>query len=303
MDIIVTTPATTANLGPGFDSLGLALDLWNQTVFSTATDVNKVIVGGEGRGKLPEDEQNLIFLAAKTVFERAEKPMPPLRITCQNGIPLSSGLGSSSAAVLAGLLGANNLLNDPFSHDELLNMACNLEGHADNVAPALLGGLVITATEKDEVLYKKVIFSALAPPIYITVVLPAFEFSTEKARAALPEKISHADAIFNISRTALVIEALKSGNANLLGKAMQDRLHQPYRLPLIPAAQKAMDSMRQAGAEAIALSGAGPSLIAFSAKRDEAVGEAAKTAFDKAGLTARVFQLQISQSGAKIIGQ
>ncbi len=302
MKIHVKVPATTANLGPGFDALGLALDLWNEADF-TATDDKQITltISGEGEGKLPTDANNPIVDAALQVYDLAKKPCTGLRIHCLNRVPLSSGLGSSSTAMLTGLLGANALLNNPFSDEEILKLAIENEGHPDNVAPAMLGGLVASIVYEGHVISLKLPTRANRSPMHVTIVLPDFDFPTRQARAILPKQVDRKDAIYNISRAVLVTEALRTGDLDLLGKAMTDALHQPYRLPLIPGAQAAMDAGRHAGAAAVALSGAGPSLIAFSSKEEPAIGASMKRAFEAAGLNARIFELGTSYEGAEVM--
>ncbi len=295
MNIIIRVPATSANLGPGFDALGLALDLWNETTITPAKEFS-VGVSGEGAGKLTSGRDNLLVRAAWRLAERAGKSLTPFHAECVNQIPLSSGMGSSSAAILAGLLAGNALLENPFTREEILNLASDLEGHPDNVAPAMLGGLVVSTVENGEVLARKI---PIATEIHITIALPDFYLPTKQARAALPKKISMKNAVHNISRTALVVEAFRSGDLNLLGKAMTDKLHQPYRLKLIPGAQSAMEAAKAAGAGAVALSGAGPGVIAFSTG-ESAAGESMRRAFEAAGLEARIFHLRVSSRGAEI---
>lgn len=306
MHITIRVPATSANLGPGFDCLGLALDLWNDTVMTLAIEYT-VRVTGEGKERLSPGQNNLIIRAAQKLAERVGKRLPPFHVDCINRIPLSSGLGSSAAAKLTGLLGANVLLGKPLSREEILQLATEMEGHPDNVAPALLGGLVVSTFDNGNMLAHKISVDGNLNPIgnfeasiQVTVVLPDFRLSTREARAALPERVSREDAIHNISRTVLVTEAFRTGDLSLLGKAMTDTLHQPYRLPLIPGAQAAMQAARRAGAAAVALSGAGPSLIAFSAEQNPAVGTAMQLAFEEAGLQARIFPLRMSNLGAEV---
>jgi homoserine kinase len=297
--VIVRVPATTANLGPGFDALGLALDLWNEAEFSI--DGRKklnVIVEGEGVEILPCDESNAIVGAALQLYKLMGKKPTGLSIHCTNRIPLISGMGSSSAALLTGMLGANTLLGNPFPRQEILTMATQLEGHPDNVVPAMLGGLVASALRDGEVVSRKLLVS----PMAITVVFPDFYFPTKAAREILPEYVLRQDAIFNLSRSVLVIKALEEGDLALLGQVMEDSLHQPYRLPLIPGALEAMQAAKKAGAAGVALSGAGPSLIAFSGQpADARIGVVMKQAFERAGLTARIFPLNISHSGASVV--
>ena len=301
MKILVKVPATTANLGPGFDALGLALDLWNETEFAATTDRQiTVSVTGEGEGFLPTDANNPIVDAALKIYDLAQKPCTELRIRCTNRVPVSSGLGSSSAALLTGLLGGNALLGSPLTDEEILKLAIETEGHPDNVAPAMLGGLVASIVHEGRVISLKLPAKANRSPMHVTIVLPNFDFPTKQARAILPKQVERQDAIYNISRAVLVTEALRTGDLDLLGKAMTDALHQPYRLPLIPGAQAALEAARQAGAAAVALSGAGPSLIAFASKLEPAIGAAMQRAFEQAGLAARVFELGTSYEGAEV---
>ncbi len=301
MKILVKVPATTANLGPGFDALGLALDLWNETEFIASDDCQITIsISGEGKGTLPLDAENAIVEAAQKIYGLVGKPCAGLRIRCVNRIPIGSGLGSSSAAMLTGMLGANALLGSPFTDEEILKLAIETEGHPDNVAPAMLGGLVASIVYEERVISLKLPARANRSPMHVTIVLPDFDFPTKQARAILPKQVERKDAIYNISRAVLVTEALRTGDLDLLGKSMTDMLHQPYRLPLIPGAQAAMRAGRQAGAAAVALSGAGPSLIAFSPKEHPEIGAAMQRAFETAGLTARIFELGTSYEGAEV---
>jgi homoserine kinase len=299
MHITIRVPATSANLGPGFDSLGLALDLWNETIIRLAIEYT-VQVSGEGAEKLSLGENNLIIQSAQHLAKCVGKPLPPFHVDCVNQIPLSSGLGSSAAAKLTGLLGANTLLGKPLTKEEILNLATEMEGHPDNAAPAMFGGLVVSTIEDGNVVAHKIMGAEDAPAFFITVVVPEFHLPTQESRTALPQQVPLKDAVHNISRTVLVAEAFRNGDVELLGKAMIDTLHQPHRLPLIPGAQAAMDVAKGAGAPAVALSGAGPSVIAFSSTQEPAIGEAMKHAFEERGLSARIFQLNISNHGAEV---
>jgi homoserine kinase len=293
MTITIKVPATSANLGPGFDALGLALDLWSESTFELA-DAFSVYIEGEGRARVSQGRNNLIIRAAQKLAEHVGKELPPLIVRCVNHIPLGSGLGSSAAAVLTGLLAANALTGSALSEAEILNLATGIEGHPDNVAPALMGGLVVSTLSKGNVLARKLPVT----PVHITVVVPDFRFPTRQARNTLPGAVKMKDAVHNISRAVLMTEAFRTGDLSLLGEAMTDVLHQPYRLPLIPGAAAAMNAMKTEGA-AVALSGAGPSLIAFSQTESD-VGLVAKRAFEEAGLSARIFKLGVSGRGAEI---
>jgi homoserine kinase len=293
--ITIKVPATSANLGPGFDALGLALDLWNETEFIPA-GIFSLTIEGEGSKSLASNEKNLIHRSVQKIYERLNRQVPALSIRCINRIPLASGLGSSAAAILTGLLGANALLGSELANEEILNLATEMEGHPDNIAPALLGGLVVSTWDHGRILTRQLPII----PIHITVVLPEFNFPTKQARAVLPKHASLKDAVHNISRVVLLTEAFRTGDMNLLGQAMSDTLHQPYRLPLIPGAQSAMEAAKKAGASAVALSGAGPSIIAFSAVHDPGIGLAISQIFESVGLSARVFELGVSNRGAQL---
>ena len=307
MKVHVKVPATTANLGPGFDALGLALNLWNEAEF-VCTEDNKiaVAVNGEGEGKLPTNADNAVAVAALQIYDLTGKHCSGLHIDCLNRVPLSSGMGSSSAAMLTGMLGVNALLGNPLTDEEILKLAIETEGHPDNVAPAMLGGLVASIVHENRVFSMRLPAKANHGSIHATIVLPDFDFPTKQARAILPKQVERKDAIYNISRAVLVTEALRTGNLDLLGIAMKDSLHQPYRLPLIPGAIAALEAGKKAGASAVALSGAGPSLIAFSSRAeapygdDTGIGAAMKRAFESAGLSARIFELGTSYEGAEV---
>jgi homoserine kinase len=295
MKITIKVPATTANLGPGFDALGLALDLWNESVVEPADDFT-VYIEGEGNGRLHHGKHNLMIRSALKLAERVGKELPRFIVRCDNHIPLGSGLGSSAAGSLTGLLAANALTESALSEQEILSLATEIEGHSDNAAPALFGGLVVSTLDEEKVIVRELPIVSL----HVIVVVPDFHFPTKQARTALPKQVMMKDAVYNISRAVLVTEAFRTGDLSLLGEAMTDRLQQPYRIPLIPGAQAAMDTMKRAGASAVALSGAGPSLIAFSSKPEAAIGEVGKRAFAETGLDSRVFNLKISRKGAQV---
>lgn len=295
MRVKITVPATSANLGPGFDCVGLALGLHNQVTFTLPEGGPPLVITTTGvdAHKIPTNEKNMVWQAMQRLFARLGTALPPLQIHQENQIPVGSGLGSSSTAVLAGMLGANVLLGEPLTLMELLEFAVRFEGHPDNVAPALLGGLVLGVMDE-----RLIVERITIPDQQVTIILPDFTLLTSDARAALPERISREDAIFNTSRVALLLQALATGNYETLGVAMQDRLHQPYRLPLIPGMAAAMAAARQAGAPAVALSGAGPSMIAFAPDHHASIALAAAAAFAQAGCPARTWVLPIDHRGA-----
>lgn len=254
--IKIRVPATSANLGPGFDCLGLALDLWNEITFEPAEKLTYHVTG-EGAEKLNKGTKNLLTKAYANLHEVCDKKMSPVRICADNEILMSSGLGSSAAAIVSGLFGANEMLGSPLSQNELLKLASDMEGHPDNVAPALLGGLVVSVLAGEEIISHRY----EVPELTIVIVKPIVEWLTKTARAVLPKSVSRADAVYNIGRASLVVESLRTGDLSLLQKVMDDRIHQPYRLRHISGGLAAYKTAKQFGAAA--LSGAGPSIINF----------------------------------------
>ena len=296
----VRSPATTANLGPGFDCLGLALDLWNEVRMALGGEGVVVRVKGEGTEKLPRNETNLVAQAALRVWDEAGVERPGgLTLDCDVHVPLASGLGSSSSAVVAGLLGANELLGRPLDRRRLLEVAADIEGHPDNVAAALLGGLTVVMQKGDKLLTKKI----LVPEVHVALAVPEIAFTTKSARAGLPEQVTMKDAVFNLQRTPLVVEALRTGDFELLGQVMEDRLHQANRMQLIQGGREAWLAAQKAGAAAIAVSGSGPSLVAFVSLATDAlmVARAMTDAFAAAGVKARPLGLSASAAGATVV--
>lgn len=296
--ITIRVPATTANLGPGFDCIGMALNLWNETTIQLKGNDIRVTINGYGRGIVSEGPNNLIIRTMLDLYQRAGKNAPKgLQIDCYNHIPLGSGLGSSSAAVLTGLFAANVLMGSPYNTKEILGMAVEIEGHPDNAAAAVWGGLVICMKNEAQLISHR-----LQPAEWhAAVVVPEFNLPTQAARAALPEKVLLKDAVFNLGRFALLVEALQNGDEPLLAFAMQDRLHQPYRLNLIPGAKEALAAAKQAGMTAAALSGAGPGLIALSLGDTACATNAMVKIIEKNGLKAMGFNLTVSPQGIQIL--
>lgn len=295
--IEVSVPATSANLGPGFDCLGMAFALYNKTIFTKSDFDTTFEIHGIDAHKIPANEQNLIYTSACYLFDQVGKRPFPMHIEQHNAIPVGSGLGSSSTAVIAGLMGANGLLDFPLSREEVLDLAIGMEGHPDNVAPAMHGGLVLSLMHDEGTHVERI----EVEPIQAVVVLPDFKMLTEEARAILPTAVSRQDAIFNCSRIALLIRAFQTNNYDKLKLSMQDKLHQPYRLSLIPGAETAVEAAYQAGAKGVALSGAGPSIIAFAPSNLEEIGRVICQTFQQAGLDSRQWQLPLDTSGTTLV--
>jgi len=295
----VRVPATTANLGPGFDCLGMALDLWNDVRFTLEGEDVVVSVEGPHATGLPAGRGNLVARAYLRLCEAAGAPEPAgLRIEAAVRVPTASGLGSSSTAIVAGLLGANTLLGRPLDTQRVLELAAEMEGHPDNVAAALLGGLTIVVQKDDRLLTKKI----LVPGVHVAVVVPDVVVNTRSARADLPAQVSMKDAVFNLQRTPLVVEALRTGDYGLLSQVMDDRLHQAARLKLVPGGRTAWAAAQAAGAAAIAISGSGPSLVAFVRLAADAtrVAHAMVDAFAAEGIAAIPLSLSASAAGATV---
>ncbi|MDX1615043.1 MAG: homoserine kinase [Candidatus Promineifilaceae bacterium] len=292
----VSVPATSANLGPGFDCLGLALELRNTFTFREGDAPLSYVVEGEGAGQLMLEEDGILLRAAKRVYDLSGRRLRGLHVTMQNAIPVGSGLGSSATAALAGILGVSALLNYDIDQTTALGLASDVEGHPDNVAPALLGGLTIAGHDDGQLWVKPV---AIAP-LNVVIILPDVNFATAAARAALPTTVAREDAVFNMSRLALLVSTLADGNYDLLRRAMADRLHQPYRLPLIPGMEDAFEAAYAAGAAGVALSGAGPSLMAIAPDHHQAISRAAQAAFTAVGLASRAWILTTAVDGARV---
>lgn len=299
--IRVRIPATTANLGPGFDCMGLALDLWNTFELHLGGQGVHVETHGEGASWLPTDASNLTATVLRD--ELGNDAPSDFRVVCHNAVPAASGLGSSSTATLAGVLFAHALRNhqrgeDPAELDfgAVLERAVAIEGHGDNVAPALLGGFVVVVPDEKGVLVQRVPHV----PVKTVVCVPDFKYLTSDARAALPTSYSKADAIFNIGRAMLVAEALRAGDDAMLRAAMNDRIHEPYRLGAIPGAADAKASALEAGAVCVALSGAGPGIVAFAREGYDRIGRAMKAAFATAGLQSRYWILDATDQGTHV---
>ena len=255
--IRIQVPATSANIGSGFDSLGIALTLYNQVWME---EEDGIFISSRDGLAVPTGEDNLIYWAAKQLYDECGAKLPGLRIEQESNIPMTRGLGSSSACIVAGLLGANRLLGNPFDQHEIVNLANRIEGHPDNTTPAVLGGLVVSAVENRRVYSVSV---PIAPKISFAVMIPPFELKTELARSVLPQQISRTDAVYNLSRSALVTASLFSGNFENLRVAVQDTLHQPYRAQFIPGMEQVFRLSYELGAYATYISGAGPSIIAI----------------------------------------
>jgi homoserine kinase len=310
--VTVTVPATTANLGPGFDCIGAALSLYNRFQFSrlepSATEKLKITVTGQEAAKVKTDDSNLAYQAFLKLYDRLNQSPPPVAIHIDMQVPLARGLGSSATAIVGALVGANQLAGAPLSQVEVMQLAIELEGHPDNVVPALLGGCRLAASN--------------APPltkggqeggaweicdipwhhnIVPVVAIPDFELSTAEARRVLPADYSKADAIFNAAHLGLLVRALETGNENWLRCALQDKIHQPYRQSLIKGYEAVQQAALNAGAYGMVISGAGPTLLALTdATNADAVVREMAAAWMEFEVKADVRAIGLDTQGAQV---
>ncbi len=294
--IKIQIPATSANLGAGFDALGLALNYYN---FVNIEESDIIEITSLDNIEIPTDGTNLVFESAKKVYDICGKKLGGLKIEQVNNIPMARGLGSSSACIVAGLIGANTLLGSPLSSDELVDLAALIEGHPDNTAPALLGGIVTAVFDGQKVHWvKQEVFTTLK----FIAIIPSFELKTEKARGCLPKEISHKDAVFNLSRAALFSASLLTGKFENLKTAVGDKLHQPYRLPLIPNADKVFNLAYTLNAYAVYMSGAGPTIMAIVDHDNSYFAGKIRFALDSHGLPDWIVtELEIDNTGTVIL--
>ena len=289
----VRVPASSANLGPGFDALALALGLHNEVTMEEDESVS-VSIEGEGAARLPRSEENVVVRGARALFDLTGRSFLGIKVTLVNRIPPGRGLGSSAAAWLGGIVGANALLGGPLPRDDVLQLAARQEGHPDNVAAALLGGLTVACWSQD-----KVVAVSIPVPADLrwVVLIPEMESSTKEARAVLPHTVSREDAVFNVGRACLFVGGLLGDRPDLLGAAMEDRLHQPYRRQLFPWMDAVATAARSAGALGCVLSGAGPSLLAVVRDGGKDVSEAMERALLHAGIRGSARTLPVDQAG------
>ncbi len=259
--IKVRVPATSANMGPGFDTMGIGLNLYNYFY------VEEIQEGLEISGCEASlcNEDNLFFQSMVTCFSTVGYKFKGLNIRLEGDIPLSRGLGSSATCIIGGILAANEIAGKPLNMEEILDLAIQIEGHPDNVAPALFGGLVLSTMDNNKVIYNQV---QIAKGLKFCGLIPDFTLSTKEARAVLPKTVSYKDAVFNLSRSSLFVSALMNGNFHIIPNSCKDRLHQPYRSKLIPGFNEIFEKSQELSSLATYLSGAGPTIMAILREDD-----------------------------------
>ena len=301
----VKAPATTANMGPGYDCLGMALDVWNIIEVEVLDSGEPVVeVTGEGAGELGTGRDNLVYRSMEFLFQDAGQEMPLVRIRCDNAIPLARGMGSSAAAIAGGLVAANAICSQDYTPNDLLEMAATIEGHPDNVAAAVLGGMQLVISDKTEEGSRLYTVPINVPPeLHAVVFVPQVRIATEDARAVLPEKVTVADAVHNIGRVGLLVASMATNHPEYLAIATQDLLHQPYRQPLFPAMKVIFKAALDAGALGVFLSGSGSTVLALTQGREMTVAYEMAEAARQASVEGNVSVTQPTVSGAHLIGQ
>lgn len=298
--VVVEVPATTANLGPGFDCLGAALELGNRfelRVIEGGGDRFDLIIEGSEGAHLRGGPDNLIYRSAQRVWKEAGQEPVALEARVQLAVPPARGLGSSATAIVAGLIGANALVGEPLSKEKLLELAIDIEGHPDNVVPSLVGGLCLTARAASN--RWRVVRCEWASSVQAVVAIPSIRLSTSEARRAMPRSIPISDAVINLGALTLLLQGLRTGNGDLIADGMHDRIHEPYRWGLIQGGKAVREAALEAGAWGCVISGAGPTLLALaSASVAAAVSEAMVEAWHREGVSSRGEVLQPQYAGS-----
>lgn len=292
--VTVKVPATTANLGPGFDTLGMALSLFLEVEMGFSQDQTRLVFNGEGKEIIEKSKKNLVLEGAKRIFKEAGVIDPCLEIKINNSVPVGKGLGSSATALLGGMYAANSLLNKRFSREEIINWAVEIEGHPDNIVPAVVGGLTTAMVNNKKVLFQKI---ELLYDIDIIVAVPDFILPTTESRSVLPENIKISDFINSMQKTSYLLTSLAKQDFDNIQLAMQDIIFQEVRKKFIPGFDRVVKAATDAGAFGVALSGAGPSIIALSLDRGKNIGKSMHEAFACSGVESRILHLHPWQKG------
>ena len=295
MGIKITVPASTANLGAGFDTLGIALSLYNE-IYIEESDKNEIITFPKYK-EFEDVEKNLFFKVLKEVFKENKDVNKKYRVRMNINIPISRGLGSSASVIVAGIVAGYKILDKKLTDEEFFKIAYRFENHPDNLLPTFKGGFITALKEDDKTYYQKLYFPE---DLKFVVIIPELELSTEEARKVLPKNIPLKDAIFNLQRVALFISALQNKRYDLLKVAMEDKLHQPYREKLIPNFSKVIKNAYEKGALGVSLSGAGSSIVAIADKNFEEIGEAMKEAFREVNINSEYKILDIDKKGVRV---
>ncbi|GED71007.1 homoserine kinase [Brevibacillus reuszeri] len=297
----VTIPASTANLGPGFDALGMAFQLYS-IVEMAVSDKTKIVLEGKELQGTPADKSNLLYQVAAGLFQDAGQPVPELSIRAASDAPLTRGLGSSAAAIVGALVAANHLAGEPFTREQLFAKASQMEGHPDNVGASMFGGIVVATMPDQDGASIPYVKLPVPKGLQTLVVIPEFPLSTEKARKVLPQVYSKQDVVYNVGHSSLLVAALAQGRLDLMGQAMADRLHQPYRAELVPGLKDILDNATDHGAVGAALSGAGPTILCFFQTEEEAarLREFVDRVMNGHDISYRIMILQPDEHGVQV---
>ena len=308
MKVSVKVPATTANLGPGFDCLGLALPIYNtitveETIMpGTGIEINIIDETHEqDLLSVPTDENNIVYKAIELLYNSIGQTPSELKITIKTQIPIARGLGSSAAVIVGGLIAANELLGRPADEAALLSIATEIEDHPDNITPAVVGGFVVASIEDDG----SVVYSKMNWPKdwNITVCIPDYELSTNIARSVLPQEVPRKDAIFNLKHAAMLVQAVNSHDEKLMKTALNDRLHQPYREKLIPGFVEIKEALKhEENVLGVVISGAGPSILVISSGNNlSKIRETVSKVWEEMNVKSKILTLQVEENGAQIV--
>lgn len=308
MKVTVQIPATIANLGCGFDCLGLALPIYNTITIEemvlpgSGIEINLIDeLGQENLENIPRDKNNIVYKAIELLYNYIGQVPNELRISIKTQIPVARGLGSSASVIAGGLIAANELLGKPADEAVLLSIATEIEGHPDNIAPAILGGVVLSNWEEDS----SVITRKLPWPEdwKVTICIPDYELSTGISRSVLPENVPMKDAVFNLRHAAMFVEAVHTHDENLLKKALRDKLHQPYRTKLVPGLNQIMENLKHTeGVLGCVLAGAGPSIAVIqNGSKNDTIKEIVTNTWNNINVNAQIYTLSVLNEGAKVI--
>lgn len=311
MKVSVKVPATTANIGPGFDCLGMALPIYNtvtieETVLpGTGIEINVIAESAAidelSLEHIPQDENSLVYKAVELLYNSIGQTPSELKINIHSNIPVARGLGSSASVIVGALIAANELLGRPADEVALLSIACEIEGHPDNITPAIVGGLVLSSQEDDgSVIYRKLDWPS---EWAITVCVPDFELSTDIARSVLPKEVPMKDAIFNAQRLGMFVQAVHTKDSDLMKLALKDKLHQPYRMKLVQGLDKIIDNLRHVESVlGCVLSGAGSSILVISEKSDlDKIRTIVKETWADQNIKSDIRTLNVEPNGAQIV--
>jgi homoserine kinase len=287
-NIILKIPGSTSNLGPGFDTLGLAINLFLH-IKAEPSDKLYITVSGEGEKEIEKASKNLVYQSYKKYFQCINEEILPVKLSLKNEIPLKKGLGSSGAAIVGGLLLAREMAKKKISDNELLSIATSIEGHPDNVTPSLFGGLIASCLLKDKVIFSKI---NLSKQIKLIAVIPEINVSTKKARAILPKRVSFKDAVFNVQRVALLVNSFYVSDFDNMKYYFSDKLHQTYRKIFVPGFDDALKIGVKKGALGVYLSGSGPTIIAFYKDNGKVIAESIAEIFKKKNIACKIINLK-----------